>query len=263
MSDTVSFPKGDCANCHSTTTGAYCTVCGQKSGAQRLSTWTLIRSGIQAVLEMDSKVWITLRDLAANPGKVAQGFTAGTRVKYINPIKMFFVSVAAAIGLSLFLGEFDIILQGVAENQVNNDDFAALQPETMPRIIAALQYIMANYVELVTFLMVPLFAFFLFLQHRKRGNNFAETLVFTLYLMSLSNMISIVISLVMFAGSFFLLWAKPTVLLLYFIWASRTFFGLSNVRTVFSTIFSVFLYMVATYAIMIPFVYLRIKGYIG
>lgn len=253
-------PSKGCANCHENATGTYCSVCGQKANAERLNTADLLQSGLRTILEMDSKIWITFRDLFRNPGKVALNYISGARIRYINPVKMFFATVAVSVALTLWFGELDASLQDMTAAQEPFAELDRRHGSDIAGFMAEMPWVLQNLIQLAALMVVPLFSLFLWLQHRKRGRNYAETLVFGLYLSSLSNIISIVISLSVAMTMVNTVWLKPIPLIIYFIIGTRTYFGLSPVRTIFSTLFSLLLYLLATYLIMFVLTYLKYVG---
>lgn len=81
-----------CLNCQTQLTGAYCSICGQKSHVHR----TLRGFGhdvLHGVLHFDGKIWRTLPMLAWNPGELTRRYVHGERAKFVSPIALFLFMV--------------------------------------------------------------------------------------------------------------------------------------------------------------------------
>ncbi len=70
----------------------YCPNCGQKNDARRLTTRHFIEEAISTSFAVDGRLLTTLRYLVTYPGKVARDFVEGKRVRYMNPIRLYFIS---------------------------------------------------------------------------------------------------------------------------------------------------------------------------
>lgn len=84
-----------CLNCETNLalTNRYCPNCGQKNSTKKLSFWDLIQEIFNSVVSYDSKLWISIKALVANPGKLTTNYLAGKRARYVNPFR-FFLSLA-------------------------------------------------------------------------------------------------------------------------------------------------------------------------
>jgi hypothetical protein len=81
----------NCLNCGEVLTGQHCSHCGQPARARVLSLWGLTRDVLGDVLDVDSRVWRTLRPLAFRPGLLTQEFLRGRRAHYTPPFRMYLV----------------------------------------------------------------------------------------------------------------------------------------------------------------------------
>lgn len=86
----IKTPSHTCASCGATHTGRYCPACGER----RLETAdrtlvVLFRSAFEAITDLDSRVWRTLKTLAIRPGELTEKFRIGSRRPYLSPIQLF------------------------------------------------------------------------------------------------------------------------------------------------------------------------------
>lgn len=81
----------NCLNCGEVLTGQHCSHCGQPAKVRVLSLWGLIKDVIGDVLDVDSRVWRTLRPLAFHPGELTQEYLRGRRASYTPPFRMYLV----------------------------------------------------------------------------------------------------------------------------------------------------------------------------
>jgi len=81
----------NCLNCGEVLTGQHCSHCGQPAKARVLSLWGLTKDVLGDVLDVDSRVWRTLRPLAFRPGLLTQEFLRGRRASYTPPFRMYLV----------------------------------------------------------------------------------------------------------------------------------------------------------------------------
>jgi len=67
----------------------FCSYCGQKNNANKLSIGHYINKLVSGFLSYDSQFWTTFIPLLIKPGKVAKEYISGKRVKYVNPFQLY------------------------------------------------------------------------------------------------------------------------------------------------------------------------------
>jgi hypothetical protein len=72
-------------------TGQHCAHCGQPATVRVLSLWGLLKDVLGDALDMDSRLWRTLRPLALRPGWLTQEFLRGRRARYTPPFRMYLI----------------------------------------------------------------------------------------------------------------------------------------------------------------------------
>lgn len=70
----------------------YCRICGQKRLRQKLTLSDFIKDSLSSFLALDGPVILTLRSLFLRPGLMARDYVQGQRVRYLNPVRIYFLS---------------------------------------------------------------------------------------------------------------------------------------------------------------------------
>jgi hypothetical protein len=158
----MSSPK-NCLNCSQelSATIVFCPSCGQKTSSGRLNIRHIFHDIIHAFLHADSSIFRLFIDLIKKPGVIIREYVEGKRKKYFNPFAYLVLVVGLATLAVTKFGILNFSARGV-RNPVS--DF------------------MNQHYNLIIFLSMPFLAFFTWLMFRKRGLNFAESLVFATYL---------------------------------------------------------------------------------
>jgi hypothetical protein len=78
-----------CLNCGTEVPGRYCTNCGQENTVPHETFGHLFNHFFADVVHYDSKTLQTLKFLLLKPGLLTKAYTAGKRVRYVNPIKLY------------------------------------------------------------------------------------------------------------------------------------------------------------------------------
>jgi len=91
MSSTPAGPPRLCRNCSVPLTGRFCAACGQEDAAD-LPFGRAIRDLAGDLLDLDSRLWLTLKLLVARPGFLGAEYLAGRRARYIAPMRLYLVS---------------------------------------------------------------------------------------------------------------------------------------------------------------------------
>ncbi len=79
-----------CENCGSVLQGSYCHVCGQHAHSPLRNFGHAVEEVFESFWHLDGRIFRTVRDLFV-PGRVAAGYLAGHRVRYIAPLRLFVI----------------------------------------------------------------------------------------------------------------------------------------------------------------------------
>ncbi|NNF66859.1 MAG: DUF4286 family protein, partial [Gammaproteobacteria bacterium] len=86
----VSEPR-HCLNCDAVLSGQYCGTCGQRADSRLISVWELFKDAFADLLDVDSRLWRTLHQLALRPGQLTRDYLRGRRARYIPPFRSYLV----------------------------------------------------------------------------------------------------------------------------------------------------------------------------
>lgn len=83
-------PPAACENCATALIGGYCHVCGQHAHSPLHHFGHALEEVLESFWHLDGRIFRTLRDLFV-PGRVAAGYLAGHRVRYVAPLRLFII----------------------------------------------------------------------------------------------------------------------------------------------------------------------------
>ena len=94
-----------CPNCSSEMDKQvdFCPNCGQKNTDGRITFRELLEDLFEAIFNIDSRVFRTLGGLI-RPGRLTIDFFKGKQKRYVNPLRLFFVSTLILFGIVSFIG---------------------------------------------------------------------------------------------------------------------------------------------------------------
>lgn len=148
-----SVEPGHCRNCQAALLGPYCAACGQRALEWPPTVRDAIHEAAGEVVNVDGKVFRTLRLLATRPGVLTREMFDGRYASYVRPLRLYLVTSIAALGVT-----------GLMPNQGQADHlFIELLPPFM-------------------FVMVPAFALLVMLVMRRGGHTYPQHLDFALHL---------------------------------------------------------------------------------
>lgn len=83
-----------CANCRTPLQGPYCHVCGQPERTPMREITALTHDALDYMLDVDARVWKTLRDLIFRPGRLTEAYLAGQRMSFVRPLRLYLFASA-------------------------------------------------------------------------------------------------------------------------------------------------------------------------
>lgn len=90
MTDPDDIAPAQCENCGTPLTAAFCPVCGQSRISPIRHAGHAFEEVFESFWHLDGRVFRTLRDLLV-PARVACDYIAGHRMRYVAPLRLFFV----------------------------------------------------------------------------------------------------------------------------------------------------------------------------
>lgn len=85
-------PTLRCMNCNALLTGKYCAECGQPSHTYSAPLWADIQDFFGNHFGFDTKFFRSVVPLLFRPGFLSREYSAGRRVRYINPLRLYIFS---------------------------------------------------------------------------------------------------------------------------------------------------------------------------
>jgi hypothetical protein len=79
---------GNCANCGTPLSGAYCHACGQSAHIHR-SLLHMAEEFLHGLLHFETKAWRTIPALIFKPGQLTRNYIQGQRTRYVSPLALF------------------------------------------------------------------------------------------------------------------------------------------------------------------------------
>ncbi len=81
----------------------FCPTCGQKNTDGRITFRELLEDLFEAIFNIDSRVFRTMGGLI-RPGRLTIDFFQGRQKRYVNPLRLFFVSTLILFGMISYIG---------------------------------------------------------------------------------------------------------------------------------------------------------------
>ncbi len=113
--DTHAMPAA-CENCATVLSGDYCHVCGQRTHSPLRHFGHAFEEVLESFWHLDGRIFRTLRDLFV-PGRVAAGYLAGHRVRYVAPLRLFIILSL----LTFFVGKLTLHFEPESAVEINPD----------------------------------------------------------------------------------------------------------------------------------------------
>lgn len=250
MTDTAATSLKPCTNCGADGADIYCPHCGERQpGHHDLGVAHFAHEVFHEIAHVDSKLFLTLRDLVAKPGFLTQEYFAGRKSRYIPALRLFLVLFAlqflaftayapAALYTVKTMKKFDKTgaLHRLLDNKarrihVTADELEQRLDERWHKNYSLLQLV--NIAGLALVLKV--------LYHRRY---LAEHLVFAAHYLAFSYILSLVFVWPIYAvaglqpGLTYKLTIAATngITLLYLFFAQRRFYGDNTGSTTFKTV---------------------------
>lgn len=188
----ITASENICKNCNHTFTKHYCNGCGQKK-ATRITTEHLAHEVMHATLHADKGIFPFISRLILSPGLIAREYIDGKR-KIFNPVQFLMLSIGFVIALMSITHFYENVEIWQSKSTAGNS--SAMQQ----KLIGYDSFIKKNGNILVIFL-IPIFAFFGKMVFSKQNHNYAEHIMLSVFVISLSNILTgVMLALNYFVG---------------------------------------------------------------
>ena len=146
-----------CRNCSASLEGPFCARCGQKAAPLNPTVGRLARDVAHELVDLDGRIFRTVRLLLTRPGFLSLEHFAGRRARYISPIRLY-----------LF---FSVFFFAASALYASTKDDAELLSSTFQR----------DWVPRTMFVLVPVAALIVWLVVPRRGRHYPEHFYFALH----------------------------------------------------------------------------------
>ena len=153
-------------------TGIFCSKCGQKD-IELLRLKDLIKDFLDHLLDLDSRLFITLKYLITRPGYLTTEYWRGRRTRYIPPFKIYLLTSFLYFFIYSTLPNGDTESSQFNEPDIEREKLGTKTSINFDEASAAFDYYMDEYekeIELLFFL--PLTAISLFLLNKRQSHLF-------------------------------------------------------------------------------------------
>jgi hypothetical protein len=208
-----------CATCGALHRGDFCNACGQRAVRERFTVRGIVTHLATDAFDLNRGLLFTAVALFRRPGVVVREYVSGATVRYANPVKYLVICVALVVFATIQLGATGELAGGFTGGYgVDSADRAQRVTEMLNR-----------YMNVLMALAVPFMAAASRLFFRRAGLNYAEHLIFNLYVYAQQSLLFL---------PFVPLWGVRTpglkalpvlayclAMLAYYAWAATSFFG--------------------------------------
>ncbi|MCB9361673.1 MAG: DUF3667 domain-containing protein [Flavobacteriales bacterium] len=160
---------------------------------------------VQNVFLFDTTLYKTLAGLLIHPGDLVKSYLGGKKKKYLQPFQFFLLFMTIYLLVLNFFGDsfFDSINSGfhIESTKISK--------------VELIQSLVRKNLNVLYFILTPIIAFYLSFLYKKSKFNYAEMLIFALYIVGTSLLLSSIVILVgQFNAKLFIL--KSIIIIGYF-----------------------------------------------
>ncbi len=208
-----------CATCGAHHPGDFCNGCGQRAVRERFTLRSILTQLVTDAFDLNRGLLFTAVALFRRPGRVVREYVSGATVRYTNPVKYLVVCVALVVFATIQLGATGEVAGGFTAGY-GADSAAKVQRVTE---------LLNRYMNVLMALAVPFMAAASRLFFRRAGLNYAEHLIFNLYVYAQQSLLFLpfvpFLGLRLPALRALPLLAYCLAMLVYYAWAATAFFG--------------------------------------
>lgn len=195
--------KATCNNCGAALAGKYCHACGEKKVEGRDFTLTAVLAQVlDALTNVDAKLWKTLQLLFFFPGKLSSQYVAGVRVPYMRPFQLFLV---ANVLFFIFMTDIDIFrtpskwffvedFDGIKVLEKVNA-IAAAKAMTLESIAHRYDTVSSDFAKGFIILLIPFIALVNILLNRRRKYEVGKHFIFATHYFTFILLLAVILGL--------------------------------------------------------------------
>lgn len=260
-----------CPNCGAAIAPAdqFCSQCGQSTRDLQIPIKSLLADIVEDFLHFDGKSLQTLRTLIVKPGHLTKDFIEGKRIRYVAPLRLYLMISIVFFFVLALPGSNHKEISKPKDNAgfnftfwgIQGSDLKSLQPHHVDSVMTAHaiertkfnRYLLLQMIRLqaggpqafiqvlqkgisyMMFILMPFFAWCIFLFYRRTGRQYLGSLVFSIHYHSF---VFLIFSIALALNKYdFLSWLPGVALCIfpvYLFFGLRTVYGGSFLRTSFT-----------------------------
>jgi hypothetical protein len=208
----------ECLNCGArlAASHSFCPECGQANHDLNIPVRHLFGEFIEGLFHFDAKSLRTILSLAFKPGLISSEFVKGKRVQYVAPVRLYiFISFLFFLLLSLSHGKHEqtdstgsiSVTKNITFNNISSQELRGMQhaqidsllqvrgvsPSVLNKYVVrqmariatdgqeGFNHFLAKGISYMMFALMPLFALFVYLLHRRKAQYYIGTLIFSIH----------------------------------------------------------------------------------
>jgi len=164
----------ECKNCGTSFDGHFCNNCGQRGLQGRLKFKEVLTNALDLLFNLERGLIFTTKQLTIRPGTVVSEYIDGKRVKYYSPFKFLILFVAINTFLAIKIEEYGTKAKIVNVTETSSDYLFIL---------------LNDYWQLLSLLMVPIYAALSTLLFKEYKYNYTENLALNSYVIGYQNLL--------------------------------------------------------------------------
>ena len=226
----------DCKNCGAKYSGNYCFSCGQKKFSREDFTYKkYFREISEELLDFDSKIFRTIRQLIFKPGFLTVEFLSGRQKSYIGPVKLYLIIIAinfivysafdaySPVNVEYLKGWGSKEIKELIENnpQGSLHELNIKVNDTLPVVLYFLIFIYAGFLKLYFF---------------RTDRYYAEHLIFCLHFMSFGFLRDTLFLPLHYYSQDIGAFLSILTTIIYFYFSLKTVYNNTGVRRIVSTV---------------------------
>lgn len=127
-----------CKNCQTPFEGTFCPNCGQKDVDLARPLGKLVGEVLREALDVDGRVWRTVRTMIRHPGTVTREYLAGRRRLYTPPFRLYLVISVSFFVLVAWLASRGVLLDPGQTLEADAASQAQFMSDDLPRLMFVL-----------------------------------------------------------------------------------------------------------------------------
>lgn len=116
-----------CLNCGQSSTGRFCSSCGQRAGSLREPLHRFVGDAFVEYFGLDGRIWKTLGYLLFRPGKLTRDYLDGKRVRYLRPLRIYLFATLTFFFLVSMLDPAAQLRESIGADTVSSDTISVAQ----------------------------------------------------------------------------------------------------------------------------------------